>query len=127
MNVLDLFSGIGGFSLGLERAGMRTVAFCEADTGCRRVLANHWPGVPCYSDVRKLTAAGLVADGIRSVDLVCGGPPCQPFSSAARGIKRGTGDDAILWLDMLRLVDETQPAWVLLENVINFDRLALEN
>ena len=63
MNVLDLFSGIGGFSLGLERAGMRTVAFCEIDPYCRRVLAKHWPTVPCYDDVRTLTAARLAADG----------------------------------------------------------------
>ena len=62
MNVLDLFSGIGGFSLGLERAGMRTVAFCEIDPYCRRVLARHWPDVPVYDDVRTLTASRLVAD-----------------------------------------------------------------
>jgi len=64
VNVLDLFSGIGGFSLGLERAGMRTVAFCEIDPYCRRVLARHWPDVPVYDDVRTLTAARLTADGI---------------------------------------------------------------
>jgi len=62
VNVLDLFSGIGGFSLGLERAGMRTVAFCEIDPYCRRVLARHWPDVPVFGDVRELTAARLMAD-----------------------------------------------------------------
>jgi DNA (cytosine-5)-methyltransferase 1 len=62
MNVLDLFSGIGGFSLGLERAGMRTVAFCECDPFCQRVLRKHWPDVPIYDDVRTLTAARLMAD-----------------------------------------------------------------
>ncbi len=54
MRVLDLFSGIGGFSLGLERAGMRTVAFCEIDANCRSVLGTHWPRVPCYEDIRTL-------------------------------------------------------------------------
>jgi DNA (cytosine-5)-methyltransferase 1 len=59
MHVLDCFSGIGGFSLGLERAGMRTVAFCERDPYCRAVLARHWPGVPCFPDIRELDADGL--------------------------------------------------------------------
>jgi hypothetical protein len=84
MNVLDLFSGIGGFSLGLERAGMRTVAFCEIDPFCRRVLSIHWPGVPCYDDIRTLTAERLAADGI-VVDAICGGFPCQDISSAGKG------------------------------------------
>ena len=61
--MLDLFSGIGGFSLGLERAGFQTVAFCEIDPWCRRVLSKHWPEVPCYDDVQHLTAARLRADG----------------------------------------------------------------
>lgn len=72
--VLDLFSGIGGFSLGLERAGMRTVAFCECEPYARAVLAKRWPDVPCYEDVRTLTAGRLAADGI-SVDVICGGVP----------------------------------------------------
>jgi DNA (cytosine-5)-methyltransferase 1 len=75
MRVLDLFSGIGGFSLGLERAGMKTVAFCECEDFPRRVLAKHWPGIPIYDDVRTLSAERLAADGI-SADLICGGFPC---------------------------------------------------
>ena len=67
MNVLDLFSGIGGFSLGLERAGMRTVAFCEIEPFCQAVLRKHWPTVPCYTDIRTLTAKQLAADGIEIV------------------------------------------------------------
>ena len=66
-NVLDLFSGIGGFSLGLERAGFKTVAFCEIEPYCRRVLAKHWPEVPCYNDIRKLTARKLIEDGVCDV------------------------------------------------------------
>jgi DNA (cytosine-5)-methyltransferase 1 len=68
MKVLDLFSGIGGFSLGLERAGFETVAFCEIDSFCRKVLRKHWPDVPIYEDVCQLTAERLGADGI-SVDV----------------------------------------------------------
>src|SRR5690348_4874315 len=84
MNVLDLFSGIGGFSLGLERAGMRTVAFCEIDAYCRHVLAKNWPEVPCYEDIRTLTADRLGADGIVP-DVICGGFPCQDVSVAGPG------------------------------------------
>src|SRR3954462_10460621 len=96
MNVLDLFSGIGGFSLGLERAGMTTVAFCEIDPFCRRVLAKHWPEVLCYHDVRELSAQHLTADGIRDIDLICGGFPCQDISIAGRGAGIA-GDRSGLW------------------------------
>ena len=75
MKVLDLFSGIGGFSLGLEAADMETVAFCEKDSFCRKLLQQHWPDVPVYEDVRALD--GRLYRG--TVDVVCGGFPCQPF------------------------------------------------
>lgn len=115
MNVLDLFSGIGGFSLGLERAGMRTVAFCETDPFCRAVLRKHWPEIICYHDVRKLTAARLAADGI-SVDVLCGGFPCQDISVAgkAAGIE---GKQSGLWVQFARLIGELRPSVVLCENV----------
>lgn len=83
MKVLSLFSGIGAFDLGLERAGMHTQAFCESDKFCQRVLAKHWPGIPCYDDVRTLTGQRLAADGI-AVDLICGGFPCQDISVAGQ-------------------------------------------
>src|SRR6185369_15732907 len=105
MNVLDLFSGIGGFSLGLERAGMRTVAFCEIDPFCRAVLAKHWPGVPIHHDIRKLRATD-----VGPVELICGGFPCQPHSSA--GKRRGKDDDRHLWPEMFRLITECRPGWV---------------
>lgn len=124
MNVLDLFSGIGGFSLGLERAGMRTVAFCEIEPFCRAVLAKHWPGVPCYDDVRTLTATRLAADGIGAVDVICGGYPCQPFSHA--GKQRGEQDPRHLWPEMRRLVGEVRPAWVVAENVVGHVTLGLD-
>jgi DNA (cytosine-5)-methyltransferase 1 len=112
LKVLDLFSGIGGFSLGLERAGMRTVALCEIKPYCRKVLAKHWPDVPCYEDVSTLTAWQLRTDGI-TVDVVCGGFPCQPFSTAARG--RSVAED--LWPKMYRIIHAVRPTWVIAENV----------
>lgn len=116
MNVLDLFTGLGGFSLGLERAGMRTVASCEVDPFCRRVIAKHWPDVPCYDDIRSLTATRLAADGI-AADLVCGGFPCQDISHASAGSRAGLdGLKSGLWFDMLRLIDEVRPQWVIVEN-----------
>src|ERR1041385_5530821 len=98
MNVLDLFSGIGGFSLGLERAGMTTVAFCEIDPFCRRVLKRHWPDVPVYPAITQLTARSLHHDRIPDIDLICGGYPCQPFSVA--GKQRGEDDPRPLWPHM---------------------------
>lgn len=114
--VLDLFSGIGGFSLGLERTGgFKTVAFCEIEPFCRRVLAKHWPNVPIYEDVRELTAARLAADGI-VVDVVCGGFPCQDISDA--GFRIGIeGERSGLWSEYARLVRELRPRYVLVENV----------
>jgi DNA (cytosine-5)-methyltransferase 1 len=109
LRVLDLFSGIGGFSLGFERAGMQTVGFCEIDPYARAVLAKHWPGVPCHDDVKTLD--------IRSgIDVVCGGFPCQDISVAGRnaGID---GPRSGLWRDMLRIVETIRPQWVVIENV----------
>lgn len=115
MRVLDLFSGIGGFSLGLERAGMKTVAFCEIEPFCRRVLAKHWPGVPIYDDVRELSAARLAADGI-GVDVICGGFPCQDLSIAGKGSGLA-GERSGLWREYARLVGELRPRFVIMENV----------
>lgn len=113
--MLDLFSGIGGFSLGLERAGMHTVAFCEIEPYARAVLAKHWPDVPCYSDVRELTAQRLAADGI-AVDVICGGFPCTDISSA--GDKAGiAGEQSGLWREYARLIGEIRPWFVIVENV----------
>jgi DNA (cytosine-5)-methyltransferase 1 len=116
LRVLDLFSGIGGFSLGLERTGgFQTVAFCEIEPFCRRVLAKHWPEVPCYDDVRTLTADRLAADGI-AVDVICGGFPCQDVSES--GPKLGlAGEKSGLWREIARLVREIRPRIVIVENV----------
>lgn len=116
MNVLDLFSGIGGIALGLERAGMRTVAFCEIDPFCRIVLAERFPGIPIYDDVRTLNADRLARDGIERIDLIAGGFPCQDASVA--GTRRGiAGERTGLWTEFARLVSELRPPWVLAENV----------
>jgi DNA (cytosine-5)-methyltransferase 1 len=115
-NVLDLFSGIGGFSLGLERTGgFRTVAFCEIDRYCRQVIAKHWPDIPCYEDVQELTKERLQEDGI-SVDVICGGFPCQDISTAGKraGIK---GTRSGLWSEYARLIRELRPSFIIVENV----------
>ncbi len=111
MKVLDLFSGIGGFSLGLEAAGMETVAFCEQNTFCQKILRQHWPTLPIHSDITELN--GYEYRG--TVDLVCGGFPCQPFSVAGKQL--GSEDDRALWGEMLRVIREVDPKWVIGENV----------
>lgn len=118
LRVLDLFSGIGGFSLGLERTGgFETVAFCEIEPFPRRVLAKHWPEVPCYEDVRTLTADRLASDGI-TVDVITGGFPCQDLSLA--GKRKGLeGERSGLWSEIVRLTCELRPQYIIVENVAN--------
>lgn len=114
--VLSLFAGIGGFDLGLERTGgFKTVAFCEIDPFCRRVLAKHWPGVPCYHDVRELTGARLKADGI-DPDCIVGGFPCQDVSNAGKGAGLA-GERSGLWREFARLIGELRPRFIIVENV----------
>lgn len=115
MRVLDLFSGIGGFSLGLERAGMQTVAFCEIKPFCRAVLAKHWPEVPTYENVETLTAKQLAADGIVA-DVICGGFPCQDISVAGKGAGLA-GARSGLWWEFYRLIQEIRPRYAIIENV----------
>jgi DNA (cytosine-5)-methyltransferase 1 len=118
LRVLDLFSGIGGFSLGLERTGgFETVAFCEIEAFPRKVLAKHWPNVPCYDDVRTLTAERLATDGI-AVDVICGGFPCQDLSSSGTGAGLD-GDRSGLWYEYARLICELRPRFVIVENSPN--------
>lgn len=115
LRVLDLFSGIGGFSLGLERTGgFETVAFCEIEEFPRRVLAKHWPEVPCYHDVRTLTAETLERDGI-GADVITGGFPCQDISVAGHG-EGIDGERSGLWSEIARLVGEVRPQFVIVEN-----------
>ncbi|WP_033101641.1 DNA cytosine methyltransferase [Thermoactinomyces daqus] len=128
MRVLDLFSGIGGFSLAAHWAGMETAAFCEIESFCQKVLRKNFPGVPIYNDVRTITKEQLERDGVingdRTIGLVCGGVPCQPFSVA--GKQQGINDDRHLWPEMYRIIQELRPPWVLIENVNGFVKLALD-
>ena len=117
LRVLDLFSGIGGFSLGLERTGgFQTVAFCEIDKNCQANLAKHWPEVPCYNDIRSLTAKRLSADGI-AVDCIVGGFPCQDISAAGKRAGLSDGTRSGLWSEFHRLIGELRPSFVIVENV----------
>lgn len=114
--VLDLFSGIGGFSLGLQNSGhFRPAAFCEIDPYCRRLLAQRWPGVKIYGDVRLLTRRAIEEDGI-SVGAICGGFPCQDVSTGGPGDGL-QGSRSGLWFEYARLVDELRPELVFVENV----------
>ena len=121
VQVLDLFSGIGGFSLGLKRAGMETIGFCEIDPFCRKVLAKHWPDVTIHTDIRSLDGK----DYKGRAEIICGGFPCQPFSQA--GKRRGTEDDRHLWPEMLRIISEVRPTWVIGENVIGIVKMELDS
>ena len=112
LSVLDLFSGIGGFSLGLEATGkFKTIGFCEKDKFCQKVLQKHWPDTPIYEDIKKLDGTKIKAD------VITGGFPCQSISIA--GKQKGKNDDRFLFPEMLRVIKETQARWVIGENVQN--------
>ena len=116
LKILDLFSGLGGFSLGLERTGhFKTVAFCDNDKFSNLVLQKHWKGVKIYNNVKEITKERLEADGIESPDIITGGFPCQPFSVA--GKQKGTSDDRHLWPEMFRIIKAFKPRFVIGENV----------
>lgn len=112
MNHVDLFSGIGGFALAARWAEIETVAFCEKDTFCQRVLRKHWPGVPIYDEIRTLDLKFACEAG---VDILTAGFPCQPFSVA--GKRKGKEDDRYLWPETFRVIKECRPTWLILENV----------
>lgn len=119
LTVGSLFSGIGGFDLGLERAGMSVRWQVENNAYCNRVLAKHWPTVPRYGDIRTVDWGT-----VEPVELICGGFPCQPFSVA--GKRRGTADDRYLWPEVVRCLDALRPTWFLGENVPGLIKMALD-
>jgi len=117
LNVLDLFSGIGGFSLGFERAGMNTVAFCEYDPHARKILKKHWPEVPIHEDIRQLNG-----EKYYGIDVLCGGFPCQPYSRSGKQL--GENDHRDLWPEMRRVIEESRPRWIVCENSSNVLNMA---
>jgi DNA (cytosine-5)-methyltransferase 1 len=122
---LDLFSGIGGFSLGLEEAGLvETIAFCDYEPYCQKILKKHWPKVPIYNNIKELNYETLKQDGIKDIDIITGGYPCQPFSVA--GKQRAEKDPRHLWPEMFRLIKECRPTWVIGENVSGHIKLGLD-
>jgi len=148
---VDLFSGIGGFSLAAEWAGYTTVLFVEKDKYCQAVLQKHWPNVPIIGDIRDVneeTVAHAYSEGqpdvsvnegtgrrqldenrdgagLPTIDLLTGGFPCQPFSVAGR--RGGKDDDRYLWPEMLRVIALLKPRWVLAENVAGIINMALDD
>ena len=116
---LDLFSGIGGFALAAGWAGFNTIGFCEVEDYPRRILSKRFPGVRLHGDIRELDGSDF-----QGVTLITGGYPCQPFSQA--GKRKGAADDRHLWPEMLRIVKQARPAWVLAENVAGHITMGLD-
>ena len=119
MTVGSLFAGIGGFDLGLERAGMTVKWQVENDKGCIKLLEKRWSHIKRYGDIRECGARNL-----EPVDVICGGFPCQPISVA--GKQRGKEDDRWLWPEMFRVIQELRPRWVIGENVAGLIRMGLD-
>jgi len=121
LKILDLFSGIGGFSLGLEATGhFETKAFCEIEPFCQQVLKKNFPGVPIFDDIRTLKGTDIGA-----IDIITGGYPCQPFSVA--GKQKAEQDPRHLWPEYFRLIQELKPTWVIGENVSGHIKLGLDS
>ena len=119
MRHLDLFSGIGGFALAASWMNWQTVGFCEKDSFAGKVIKKHWPEVPFWNDIRKITEP-------IECDIITGGFPCQSFSTASAGHRSGKEDDRYLWPEMLRVIALQRPTWVVAENVTGIIGMALD-
>ncbi len=117
---LDLFSGIGGFAIAAERCGWKTVAFCEREKFAQRVLRKHWPSVPIIDDIHDLDGREY-----QGVSLLTGGFNCQPYSFAGR--KLGALDHRAIWPEMLRVITEARPRFVVGENVAGIINMELDD
>ena len=119
MKHLDLFSGIGGFALAARWAGIETVAFCEIEEFPRKVLQKNFPGIPIHQDIRDLDGSDYAG-----IDIITGGYPCQPFSTA--GKRKGSDDPRHLWPEMFRVIQASRPTWVVCENVAGHISMGLD-
>lgn len=124
MQIIDLFSGIGGFSLAGRWAGWNTIQFVEIDKYCQMVLKKHWPNVPIHSDIKTFGPETLQNYDANETTIITGGFPCQGFSVA--GQRKGKSDDRYLWPEMLRVINEIKPAYIVGENVTGIIGLALD-
>lgn len=126
MKALSLFSGIGGIDLAAEWAGIETVAFCEREPFCQKVLKKHWSSIPIYDDVCTLTKERLEKDEINcdTIELIFSGDPCQPSSQA--GKRQGADDNRHLWPEVNRLLQEIRPRWIVRENVVGNVTMGLD-
>ena len=118
MQIIDLFSGIGGFSLAGNWIGWRTIHFCEIDPWCHRVLNKHWPSVPIHRDINTLTKDIIQKNSLydpKEPTIITGGVPCQPASTA--GKRLGTADIRWLWPQTIKFIGEFKPTYAVLENV----------
>jgi len=124
IKILDLFSGIGGFSYAAEQlvGGYKTEAFCEIDPFCQKVLKKNFPNVPIYDDVRKLKDD---TTRLGRINIVCGGFPCQPFSLAS-STRKGTEDDRFLWGEMFEIAQKVRADWIIGENVNGLVNMGLD-
>ena len=128
IKILDLFSGIGGFSYAAEQlvGGYKTEAFCEIDPFCQKVLKKNFPNVPIYKDVRELKDD---TTRLRGINIVCGGFPCQPFSTASENgtfKRKGTEDDRFLWGEMFEIAQKVRADWIIGENVDGLINMGLD-
>ena len=128
MKSIELFAGIGGISLAAEWAGIETVAFCEQDPFCQKVLNEHWPNVPIFDDVKTINRQALEERGVitkgGTIDIISGGYPCQ--GESAIGKREGDKDERWLWPEMFRLTKELRPTWVVGENVAGHITMGLD-